>query len=83
MKEKNLPNDINIKSLSELKDMANNIVEKLEKVQNLEDSVEEYQKLVKLNNIIEKKFQKTSKDLSIEKNLKIRKILKKNAKKIK
>tara|TARA_B100000287_G_C20244179_1_gene627375 strand:+ start:133 stop:384 length:252 start_codon:yes stop_codon:yes gene_type:complete len=83
MKQKNLPNDINIKSLSELKDMANNIVEKLEKVQNLEDSVEEYQKLVKLNNIIEKKFQKTSKDLSIEKNLKIRKILKKNAKKIK
>ena len=83
MKEKNLPNDISIKSLSELKDMANNIVEKLEKVQNLEDSVEEYQKLVKLNNIIEKKFQKTSKELSIEKNLKIRKILKKNAKKIK
>ena len=83
MKEKILPNDINIKSLSELKDMANNIVEKLEKVQNLEDSVEEYQKLVKLNNIIEKKFQKTSKELSIEKNLKIRKILKKNAKKIK
>ena len=31
MKQKNLPNDINIKSLSELKDMANNIVEKLEK----------------------------------------------------
>ena len=83
MKQKNLPNDINIKSLSELKDMANNIVEKLEKIQNLEDSVEEYQKLVKLNNIIEKKFQKTSKELSIEKNLKIRKILKKNAKKIK
>ncbi len=83
MKQKNLPNDINIKSLSELKDMASNIVEKLEKVQNLEDSVEEYQKLVKLNNIIEKKFKKTSKELSIEKNLKIRKILKKNAKKIK
>ena len=83
MKEKNLPNDINIKSLSELKDMANNIVEKLEKVQNLENSVEEYQKLVKLNNIIEKKFQKTSKELSIEKKIKIRKILKKNVKKIK
>ena len=83
MKEKNLPNDISIKSLSELKDMANNIVKKLENVQNLEDSVNEYQRLIKLNNIIEKKFQKTSKELSIEKNLKIRKILKKNAKKIK
>tara|TARA_Y100001970_G_scaffold126648_1_gene156598 strand:+ start:317 stop:568 length:252 start_codon:yes stop_codon:yes gene_type:complete len=83
MKEKNLPNDINIKSLSELKDMANNIVEKLENVQNLEDSVNEYKRLIKLNNIIEKKFQKTSKELSIEKKIKIRKILKKNVKKIK
>ena len=83
MKQKNLPNDINIKSLSELKDMANNIVEKLEKIQNLEDSVEEYQKLVKLNNIIEKKFQKTSKELSTETKIKIKKILKKNVKKIK
>ena len=83
MKEKNLPNDISIKSLSELKDMANNIVEKLENVQNLEDSVNEYKRLIKLNNIIEKKFQKTSKELSIEKKIKIRKILKKNVKKIK
>ena len=83
MKEKNLPNDINIKSLSELQDMANNIVKKLENVQNLEDSVNEYQRLIKLNNIIEKKFQKTSKELSIEKKIKIRKILKKNVKKIK
>ena len=83
MKQKNLPNDISIKSLSELKDMANNIVKKLENVQNLEDSVNEYQRLIKLNNIIEKKFQKTSKELSIEKKIKIRKILKKNVKKIK
>ncbi len=83
MKEKNLPNDINIKSLSELKDMANNIVKKLENVQNLEDSVNEYQRLIKLNNIIEKKFQKKSKELSLEKKNKIRKILKKNVKKIK
>ena len=76
MKEKFLPNDINIKSLSELKDMANNIVKKLENVQNLEDSIDEYQKLIKLNNIIEKKFQKKSKDFNGKK-IKIRKILKK------
>ena len=81
MKEKFLPNDINIKSLSELKDMANNIVKKLENVKNLEDSIDEYQKLIKLNNIIEKKFQKKSKELSLEKKNKIRKILKKNVKK--
>ncbi len=83
MKEKNLPNDINIKSLSELQDMANNIVKKLENVQNLEDSVNEYQRLIKLNNIIEKKFQKTSKELTKETKIKIIKILKKNVKKIK
>ena len=83
MKEKNLPNDISIKSLSELKDMANNIVKKLENVQNLEDSVNEYQRLIKLNNIIEKKFQKTSKELTKETKIKIIKILKKNVKKIK
>ena len=83
MKEKILPNDINSKSLSELKDMANKIVEKLENVKNLEDSVDEYQQLIKLNNIIEKKFQKTSKELSLEKKVKIREILKKNVKKIK
>ena len=41
----------------------------------------EYQKLIKLNNIIEKKFQKKSKELLLEKKNKIRKILKKNAKK--
>tara|TARA_Y100000590_G_C15025371_1_gene752971 strand:- start:315 stop:563 length:249 start_codon:yes stop_codon:yes gene_type:complete len=81
MKEKNLPNDINVKSLSELRDMASNIVEKLENLQNLEDLTYEYQKLIKLNNIIEKKFQKKSKELLLEKKNKIRKILKKNAKK--
>ena len=81
MKEKILQNDINVKSLSELRDMANNIVEKLENLQNLEDSAGEYQKLIKLNNIIEKKFQKKSKELSLEKKNKIRKILKKNVKK--
>tara|TARA_B100000965_G_scaffold391152_1_gene398887 strand:- start:708 stop:959 length:252 start_codon:yes stop_codon:yes gene_type:complete len=83
MKEKILPNDINIKSLSELKDIANNIVKKLESVQNLEDSIDDYQKLLKLNNIIEKKFKKTSKELSLEKKNKIKNILKKNVKKIK
>ena len=83
MKEKILPNDINSKSLSELRDIANNIVEKLENVKNLEESVDEYQQLIKLNNIIEKKFKKTSKEVSLEKKDKIKKIIKKNDKKIK
>ena len=64
MKDKNLPNNINSKTLNELTDMASNIIESLEKEKNLENSIEEYQKLIKLNNIIEKKFQTTSKNIS-------------------
>ena len=35
MKDKNLPNDISSMSLNELTDMANNIIENLEKEKNL------------------------------------------------
>ena len=84
MKDKNLPNNINSKTLNELTDMANNIIESLEKEKNLENSIEEYQKLIKLNNIIEKKFQTTSKNISKRTIEKISQFLtKKNAKKIK
>ena len=84
MKDKNLPDDIKSKSLSELTQEINNIIEQLEKEKNLENSLEDYQKLIKLNNIIEKKFQKTSKEISQETRDKIIKILgKKNEKKFK
>ena len=45
---------------------------------NLENSIEDYQKLIKLNNIIEKKFQSISKNISSETREKISKILKKH-----
>ena len=61
MKDKNLPDDINSKSVSELTQEANDIISQLEKEKNLENSLEDYQKLIKLNNIIEKKFQNSSK----------------------
>ena len=84
MKDKNLPNNINSKTLNELTDMANNIIESLEKEKNLENSIEEYQKLIRLNNIIEKKFPTTSKNISKRTKEKISQFLtKKNAKKIK
>ena len=83
MKDKILLDDINSKSLNELTDMAGKIIEKLEKTNNLESLSEDYQKLIKLNNIIQKKFQKNSKKISIETKEKIKKILKKNVKKIK
>ena len=82
MKDKNLPDDIKSKSLSELTQEANNIIEQLEKEKNLENSLEDYQKLIKLNNIIEKKFQNSSKKISLKTRDKINQILsKKNEKK--
>ena len=63
MKDKNLPHDIENKSVEELTDLANNIIKNLENKNNLENSIDEYQMLIKLNNLIEKKFQKKSKKL--------------------
>ena len=78
MKDKNFQNNIDLKSLEELTIEVNNIIENLEKEKNLENSIEEYQKLIKLNNIIEKKFQAESKNISLETKNKISKIIKKN-----
>jgi exonuclease VII small subunit len=81
MKDKNLPNDYNSLSLEELTNEANRMVENLECQKDLENSIENYQKLLKLNNIIEKKFQKNSKNISEKTKEKISKITsKKNAK---
>ena len=81
MKDKNLPDDNNSKSLEELTNEANNIVESLEKEKDLENSIDIYQKLLKLNNIIEKKFQKKSKTINEQTKQKIKDIAdKKNAK---
>ena len=82
MKDKNLPDDIKNKSLEELTELANNIIKNLENKKNLEDSLEEYQKLIKLNVIIEKQFQRASKNLSQSTKDKITNI-QKNEKKIK
>ena len=83
MKDKNLPNDYNSLSLEELTREANKMIEDLESQKNLEDSIENYQNLLKLNNIIEKKFQKDVKNISEKTKENILKIIsKKNAKKI-
>ena len=64
MKDKNLPDDNNSQSLEELTDDVNSIIESLENEKDLQNSIENYQKLIKLNNIIEKKFQKSSKQIN-------------------
>ena len=81
MKDKNLLDDIKTKSLNELIELANNIIEKLENEKDLEASINDYQELIKLNNLIEKKFQNTSREISEETRSKINIILKKNEKK--
>ena len=81
MKDKNLLDDIKNKSLNELTELANNIIEKLENQKDLEASINDYQELIKLNNLIEKKFQNTSREISEETRNKISIILKKNGKK--
>tara|TARA_B100000941_G_C28404612_1_gene500024 strand:+ start:326 stop:559 length:234 start_codon:yes stop_codon:yes gene_type:complete len=77
MKDKNLLDDINNKSLSELTDLVDYLVQKLEKEKNLEDSIVDYQKIINLNNLIQKKFQKNSKKITEETSYKIKNILRK------
>ncbi len=77
MKEKNLPLDNDTASLEELTDQANKIIENLENEKDLNNSVESYQELLKLNNIIERKFHKSFKSLSQETKTKVNEIVKK------
>ena len=77
MKDKNLPPDNNTSSLEELTDQANQIIESLENEKDLNNSVESYQQLLKLNNIIEKKFDKTFRSINEETNKKVKEIIKK------
>ena len=83
MKDKNLPDDIKAKSLDELREILNNLLTKIETSTNLENYADDYQKLIKVNNLIEKKFQSLSKEISNNSKSKIDEIIKKNAKKTK
>ena len=84
MNEKNLPDDIALKSLNELTDLADEIIKNLENRNNLENTSEDYANLLKINRLIEKKFQKNFKEISDKTIFKIKDIKSnKNAKKIK
>ena len=84
MKDKNLPNNYNSLSLEELTTEANKMIEELENQKDLGNSLDKYQNLIKLNNIIEKKFQKNIKEINEKTKETIFKINQKNdAKKIK
>ena len=74
MNEKNLPDDIKSKSLNELTDLADEIIKNLENRNNLENTSEDYANLLKINRLIEKKFQKNFKEISDKTNFKIKDI---------
>ncbi len=77
MKDKNLPHDNISSSLEELTDQANQIIESLENEKDLNNSIESYQQLLKLNKIIEKEFNKNFKSITEETNKKVKEIIKK------
>ena len=84
MKVKNLTNNYNSLSIEELTNLAVNMIEDLENQKDLNNSIEKYQKLLKLNNIIEKKFKKGVKNINEKTKENILNISsKKNAKKTK
>ena len=76
MKDKNLPLDYDSRTLEELTEEANQIIKSLEEKDDLDNSVESYQELLKLNNLIEKKFQKNFRSISEKTNKKIKEIIK-------
>ena len=78
MKDKNLPNDYSSLSLEELTKEANKMIEDLESQKDLQNSIEKYQNLIKLNNIIEKKFKKKVTDINSTTKDNISKITSKN-----
>ena len=80
MKEKILPPDYDKCSVEELTVKANKIIELLEKESDLNNSVESYQELLKLNNFIEKKFHQNFKSIVDDTKKKIEVITKKNEK---
>ncbi len=84
MNEKNLLDDITSKSLNELTDLADKIIKNLENEINLENKSEDYANLIKINKLIEKKFQQNFKKISEKSYSKIKEIKsKKDGKKTK
>ena len=65
MKTENIPDEAKSKSIKEIKEEINQILEKLEnKDTNLSESMNEYARLLSLNKKIELLFKKRSKEIS-------------------
>ncbi len=65
MKNQNIPADVKSKSLKEAKEEINDILDKLEsKDANLSDSLNDYKRLIQLNNHVDTLFKKKVKEFS-------------------
>jgi len=64
MNSKNIPADIKRKSIEEAQKEVSEIIEILEREENLENSIKKYRRLIFLNNYIEQKFKDKSKNIS-------------------
>ena len=65
MKNENIPADIKSKSLKEARDEINDILNKLEsKETNLTSSIDDYKRLIQLNNHIDFLFKRKVKEIS-------------------
>ena len=65
MKSKNIPVNPKSKSIKEIKEEINHILEKLENNEtNLSESTDDYQKLIHLNKLLEVYFRKRAKEIS-------------------
>ena len=64
MNSKNIPADIKRKSIEEVQKEVSEIIEILEKEENLENSIKKYHRLILLTNYIEQKFKDRSKNIS-------------------
>ena len=65
MKNKNIPVNPKSKSIKEIKEEINHILEKLENNEtNLSESTDDYQKLIHLNKLLEVHFRKRAKEIS-------------------
>jgi len=69
MKIENIPADIKSKSLKETRDEIDAILNKLENQEtNLEESIDDYQRLILLNKHIDQLFKRRLKEVSEKKN---------------
>ena len=65
MKNENIPAEVKSKSLKEAKDEIDDILDKLEsKDTDLSNSLEDYKRLIQLNNHIDRLFKKKVKEIS-------------------